>query len=41
MWKTRRRTERGDTPKIFIRPKPYNEHVRFHNFLKHVRGMPG
>jgi phage terminase large subunit-like protein len=31
----------GDTPKIFIRPKPYNEHVTFHDFLKYVRGIPG
>lgn len=31
----------GDTPKIFIRPKPYNEHVTFHDFLRTVRGMPG
>ncbi len=30
----------GDTPKIFIRPNPYNEHVTFHDFLKHVRGIP-
>ena len=24
---------RGDTLKVFIRPKPYNEHVTFHDFL--------
>jgi phage terminase large subunit-like protein len=30
-----------NTPKIFIRPNPYNEHVTFHNFLQHVRGIPG
>ena len=28
-------------PKIFIRPNPYNEHVTFHNFLQHVRNIPG
>jgi hypothetical protein len=31
----------GDTPKIFIRPNPYNEHVMFHDFLKYVSGIPG
>lgn len=31
----------GDTPKIFIRPNPYNEHVNFHEFLKKVRSTPG
>lgn len=30
-----------DAPKIFIRPSPYNEHVTFHEFLKHVRAIPG
>jgi phage terminase large subunit-like protein len=30
-----------DSPKIFIRPNPYNEHVTFHNFLQHVRNIPG
>jgi phage terminase large subunit-like protein len=30
-----------NTPKIFIRPNPYNEHVTFHNFLQHVRSIPG
>jgi hypothetical protein len=30
-----------NTPKIFIRPDPYNEHVTFHNFLQHVRNIPG
>jgi hypothetical protein len=31
----------GDTPKIFIRPNPYNEHATFHDYLKHVRNIPG
>lgn len=31
----------GDAPKIFIRPKPFNEHVTFHEFLKYVRAIPG
>jgi phage terminase large subunit-like protein len=31
----------GDTPKIFIRPNPYNTHVTFHDFLKYVRAIPG
>lgn len=31
----------GDVPKVFIRPNPYNEHVTFHEFLKHVRTIPG
>jgi predicted phage terminase large subunit-like protein len=31
----------GDTPKIFIRPDPFNEHVNFHEFMKYVRGIPG
>jgi hypothetical protein len=30
-----------NAPKIFIRPNPYNEHVTFHNFLQHVRNIPG
>jgi hypothetical protein len=30
-----------DTPKIFIRPSPYNEHVTFHDRLKRVRAIPG
>lgn len=30
-----------NTPKIFIRPNPYNEHVTFHNFLQRVRNIPG
>lgn len=29
-----------DAPKIFICPNPYNEHVTFHDFMKHVRGIP-
>jgi phage terminase large subunit-like protein len=29
------------TPKIFIRPDPYNEHVTFHNFMQKVRNIPG
>ena len=29
------------TPKIFIRPDPYNEHVTFHNFMQRVRNIPG
>jgi phage terminase large subunit-like protein len=28
-------------PKIYIRPKPYNQHVTFHSFLQKVRSMPG
>lgn len=31
----------GDSPKIFIRPNPFNQHVTFHEFLKYVRGIPG
>jgi hypothetical protein len=31
----------GETPKIFIRPNPYNEHVTFHDFMKRVRDIPG
>jgi hypothetical protein len=31
----------GDTPKFFIRPNPYNEHVTFHDSLRYVRGIPG
>lgn len=30
-----------NAPKIFIRPNPYNQHVTFHNFLQHVRNIPG
>lgn len=30
-----------NAPQIFIRPKPYNEHVTFHNFLQKVRNIPG
>jgi predicted phage terminase large subunit-like protein len=30
-----------NAPKIYIRPKPYNEHVTFHNFLLKVRNIPG
>jgi phage terminase large subunit-like protein len=30
-----------NTPKIFIRPNPYNEHVTFHNFMQRVRNIPG
>jgi len=30
----------GDTPKIFIRPNPYNEHVTFHDFMTKVRAIP-
>jgi phage terminase large subunit-like protein len=30
-----------NTPKIFIRPNPFNEHVTFHNFLLKVREIPG
>jgi phage terminase large subunit-like protein len=29
-----------NAPKIFIRPKPYNEHVTFHDFLVKVRNIP-
>lgn len=28
-------------PKIYVRPKPYNEHVTFHQFLLKVRSIPG
>jgi len=31
----------GDSPKIFIKPNPYCEHVTFHDFLKKVRSIPG
>src|SRR5580693_9834500 len=31
----------GDTPKIFIRPYPFNERVTFHEYMKHVRSIPG
>jgi predicted phage terminase large subunit-like protein len=30
-----------NAPKIYIRPKPYNEHVTFHQFLQKVRNIPG
>jgi predicted phage terminase large subunit-like protein len=30
----------GDTPKIFIRPNQFNEHVSFHDYMKKVRAMP-
>jgi hypothetical protein len=30
-----------NAPKIFIRPNPYNEDVTFHNFMQHVRSVPG
>jgi phage terminase large subunit-like protein len=30
-----------NTPKIFIRPNPYNKHVTFHSFMQHVRSIPG
>jgi hypothetical protein len=30
-----------NTPKVFIRPHPYNEHVTFHNFLVKVRENAG
>ncbi len=33
--------QNGDTPKIFVRPNPYNEHVTFHDFMKRVREIPG
>lgn len=31
----------GNTPKIFIRPNPYNEHVTFNDFMRYVRDLPG
>jgi phage terminase large subunit-like protein len=31
----------GDTPRIFIRPDPFNEHVTFHDFMKRERNIPG
>ncbi len=31
----------GNTPRIFIRPNPYNEHVTFNDFLRYVRDLPG
>ncbi|HVB33726.1 MAG TPA: hypothetical protein VNJ52_05050 [Patescibacteria group bacterium] len=30
-----------DAPKIFVRPNPFNKHVVFHDFLQHVRNIPG
>jgi hypothetical protein len=30
----------GDTPKIFTRPNPYDEHVTFHEFMTKVRAIP-
>ena len=30
-----------DAAKIFIRPNPFNRHVVFHDFLQHVRNIPG
>jgi phage terminase large subunit-like protein len=30
-----------DAPKIYVRANPYNEHVNFHETMKHVRGIPG
>ena len=29
-----------DAPKIYVRANPYNEHVNFHETMKHVRGIP-
>ena len=31
----------GDTPRVFILPDPYNEHVTFHDFIKRERNIPG
>ena len=31
----------NDAPKIYVRAKPYNEHVNFHETMKHVRSIPG
>jgi phage terminase large subunit-like protein len=31
----------GDTPRIFILPDPFNEHVTFHEFIKRERNIPG
>ena len=31
----------NNSPKIFIRPRSYNEHVTFHNFMLKVRNIPG
>lgn len=30
-----------DAPKIFIQPNPMNAHITFHEFMKHVREVPG
>jgi len=30
-----------DAPKIYVRANPYNEHVNFHETMKHVRSIPG
>ena len=30
-----------DAAEIFIRPNPFNPHVVFHDFLQHVRNIPG
>lgn len=30
-----------DSPKIYVRANPYNEHVNFHETMKHVRSIPG
>jgi phage terminase large subunit-like protein len=31
----------NDGPKIYVRANPYNQHVNFHETMKHVRGIPG
>ena len=31
----------NDAPKIYVRANPYNEHVNFHETMKHVRAIPG
>jgi hypothetical protein len=30
-----------NAPKIYIRPRPYNEHLTLFNFLQKVRNIPG
>jgi predicted phage terminase large subunit-like protein len=30
-----------DAPKIYALPNPFNEHVTFHETIKHVRAIPG
>lgn len=31
----------GGSPRIFVRPDPFNRHVTFHEFMQYVRNIPG